>query len=161
MVSLRMLEIYVDGDACPVKAEIEKVAGRHNLHVHIVSNGGIRPRHHPLIHSVVVAEGADAADDWIADQIQSGDIAITADIPLAARCLAKGARVLRPNGEAFTKDNIGTALGMRELHRHLREVTGNQTYNAGFTAKDRSRFQNALENDIQAIRRAAREARPL
>ena len=150
-----MLEVYVDADACPVKAEIEKVAGRHNLHVHIVSNGGIRPCTHPLIHTIVVAEGADAADDWIADHIQAGDIAITADIPLAARCLAKGARVLRPTGEAFTKDNIGTALGMRELHRHLREATGNQTYNAGFTAKDRSRFLGALENDIQAIKRTA------
>jgi hypothetical protein len=150
-----MLEIYVDADACPVKAEVEKVAGRHGMHVHIVSNGGIRPRPHPLIHTVVVAEGADAADDWIADRIQTGDIAITADIPLAARCLAKGARVLRPNGEPFTKDNIGTALGMRELSRHLREVTGNQTYNAGFTPKDRSRFLNALENDIQAIKRSA------
>jgi uncharacterized protein YaiI (UPF0178 family) len=149
----RMLQIYVDADACPVKAEIEKVAERHNLHVHIVSNGGIRPRHHPLIHTIVVAEGADAADDWIADRIQPGDIAVTADIPLAARCLAKGARVLRPNGEPFTADNIGTALGMRELHRHHREVTGDQTYNAGFTAKDRSRFLNALENGIQAIKR--------
>jgi len=149
-----MPEIYVDADACPVKAEIEKVAGRHGLHVHIVSNGGIRPRHHPLIHTIVVAEGADAADNWIADRIRPGDIAITADIPLAARCLDKGARVLRPNGEAFTADNIGTALGMRELSRHLREVTGNQTFNAGFTPKDRSRFLGALENTIQAIRRS-------
>ena len=150
-----MTEIYVDADACPVKAEVEKVAGRHNLHVHVVSNGGIRPRHHPLIHTIVVPEGADAADNWIADHIQAGDIAITADIPLAARCLARGARVLRPNGERFTKDNIGTALGMRELHRHLREVTGNQTYNAGFTPRDRSRFLAALELDIQAIRRTS------
>ena len=150
-----MTEIYVDADACPVKAEVEKVAGRHNLHVHVVSNGGIRPRHHPLIHTIVVSEGADAADNWIADHIQPGDIAITADIPLAARCLARGARVLRPNGEPFTKDNIGTALGMRELHRHLREVTGNQTYNAGFTPRDRSRFLAALEHDIQAIRRTS------
>lgn len=150
-----MLEIYVDADACPVKAEIEKVAGRHGLHVHIVSNGGVRPRPHPLIHSVIVGAGADAADDWIADRIEAGDIAVTADIPLAARCLSKGARALRPNGDPFTQDNIGTALGMRELQRHLREASGNQTYNAGFTAKDRSRFLNALENDIQAIKRAA------
>lgn len=148
-----MPEIYVDADACPVKAEIEKVAGRHGLHVHIVSNGGIRPRHHPLIHSVVVAEGADAADDWIADHIEAGDIAVTADIPLAARCLAKGARVLRHNGDALTADNIGIALGMRDFQRHLREATGNQTYNAGFTARDRSRFMGALENTIQAVKR--------
>ncbi len=148
-----MLEIYVDADACPVKAEVEKVAGRHGLHVHIVSNGGIRPRPEPLIHSVVVAEGADAADDWIVDHIEAGDIAITADIPLASRCLSRGARVLRPNGEPFTPDNIGVALGMREFQRHLREVSGNPTHNAGFTARDRSRFLNALENDIQAIKR--------
>ena len=149
-----MLEIYVDADACPVKAEVEKVAGRHGLHVHIVSNGGIRPRPHPLIHSVIVGSGADAADDWIVDHIEAGDIAITADIPLAARCLEKGARVLRPNGEPFTPQNIGTALGMRDLHRHLREVSGNQTYNAGFTPKDRSRFLNTLENTIQAVKRS-------
>ena len=150
-----MLEIYVDADACPVKAEVEKVAGRHGFQVHIDSNGGIRPRPHPLIHTIVVAHGADAADDWIADRIQSGDIAITSDIPLAARCLCKGARVLRPNGEPFTSDNIGVAVGMREFQRHLREATGNQTYNAGFTPKDRSRFLNALENDIQAIKRTS------
>src|ERR1700742_3074885 len=113
-----MLEIYVDADACPVKAEVEKVAERHGLHVHIVSNGGIRPRPNPLIHSVIVGNGADAADDWIAEHIGAGDIAITADIPLASRCLANGARVLRPNGEAFTAQNIGTALGMRAFAQH-------------------------------------------
>jgi hypothetical protein len=150
-----MLEIYIDADACPVKAEVEKVAGRHGLHVHIVSNGGIRPRPNPLIHSVIVGDGADAADDWIADHIGVGDIAITADILLAARCLARGARVLKPNGEPFTQDNIGMAIGMREFQRHLREASGAPTYNAGFTPKDRSRFLNALENDIQASRRTA------
>ncbi len=149
-----MLEIYVDGDACPVKAEVEKVATRHGLVVHIVSNGGLRHRQSPLIRYVIVEQGADAADVWIADQIQTGDIAITADIPLAARCLAKGARILRPNGDAFTADNIGTALGMRELQRPLREVTGGPTFNAGFTARDRSSFLNALEHTIQAIKRA-------
>jgi len=151
-----MLDIYVDADACPVKAEVEKVAGRHNLNVFIVSNGGIRPRPHPLIQTIVVTDGADAADNWIADHIAAGDIAITSDIPLAARCLSKGARVLRPNGDAFTPDNIGTALGMREFQRHLREATGNPTRNAEFTPRDRSRFLAALENDIQAIKRAGR-----
>jgi hypothetical protein len=150
-----MLEIYVDADACPVKAEVEKVAGRHSLRVYIVSNGGIRPRPHPLIQTVVVADGADAADNWIVDHIQTDDIAITSDIPLASRCLTKGARVLRPNGEPFTPDNIGVAVGLREFQRHLREVSGNPTYNAEFGAKDRSRFLNALENDIQAIKRSA------
>jgi uncharacterized protein YaiI (UPF0178 family) len=154
-----MLEIYVDADACPVKTEVEKVAGRHGLHVHVVSNGGIRPRPSPLIHSVIVGDGADAADDWIAAHIEAGDVAVTADILLAARCIAKGARVLRPNGEAFTQDNIGVAIGMREFQRHLREASGTQTYNAGFTPKDRSRFLDALDRDIQAIKRTGQLAK--
>ncbi|HEX4534992.1 MAG TPA: YaiI/YqxD family protein [Rhizomicrobium sp.] len=148
-----MLEIFVDADACPVKAEVERVAGRHSLNVHIVSNGGLRPSANPLVHNVIVAAGADAADDWIAEHIGEGDIAITADIPLAARCLKNNAVALSPSGKPFTPDNIGMALGMRDLNRHLREATGNQTFNAGFTKEDRSRFLNALENAIQAIRR--------
>src|SRR5579872_1336010 len=111
-----MTAIFVDGDACPVRAEVEKVATRHGLPVTIVSNGGLRPSTNPLICHVMVAEGADAADDWIADHIGAGDIAVTADIPLAARCLEKGARVLGPNGKAFTQNNVGMALGMRELN---------------------------------------------
>jgi uncharacterized protein len=151
-----LLEIYVDADACPVKAEVERVAERHGLTVHIVSNGGIRPSRNPRIRHVVVAEGADAADDWIADHIGAGDIAITADIPLASRCLKKQARVLGPNGKPFTEAGIGMALGMRELSRHLREVTGGQTYHAGFAKEDRSRFLGALENEIQGIKRGGR-----
>lgn len=143
----------MDADACPVKAEVERVAGRHSLNVHIVSNGGLRPSANPLVHNVIVAAGADAADDWIAEHIGEGDIAITADIPLAARCLKNNAVALSPSGKPFTPDNIGMALGMRDLNRHLREATGNQTFNAGFTKEDRSRFLNALENAIQAIRR--------
>jgi uncharacterized protein len=150
---LPVLEIFVDADACPVKAEVEKVAARHGLDVHVVSNGGIRPSPDPRIHSVTVADGADAADDWIVDHIAAGDIAITADIPLASRCLKKGAAVLGPTGRPFTEAGIGMALGMRDLQRHLRESTGNQTFNAGFTRADRSRFLGALENEIQAIRR--------
>ena len=150
-----MLHIYVDGDACPVKAEVEKVAARHSLPVTIVSNGGLRPSANPLLRHVTVAEGADAADDWIALHIAAGDIAITADIPLAARCLDKGARVLGPNGKAFTPQTIGMALGMRELSRHLREVTGGQTHHAGFSKQDRSRFLSELENCIQALKRAS------
>jgi uncharacterized protein YaiI (UPF0178 family) len=149
-------QIYVDADACPVKAEIERVADRHGLIVHIVSNGGIRPSANPRVQTVVVAQGADAADDWIAGRIGPNDIAITADIPLASRCLEKGATVLGPTGKPFTEQSIGMALGMRELHRHLRESTpGGQTYNAGFTKQDRSQFLNALENAIQAIKRRA------
>lgn len=143
-----MTEIYVDADACPVKAEVERVAERHGLTVHIVSNGGIRPSRHPLIKTVVVAEGADAADDWIAERIGAADICITSDIPLASRCLKNGAAVLRPNGKPFDEASIGMALGMRDLHKHLRE-TGAQTFNAGFTKQDRSNFLNALETAIQ------------
>jgi uncharacterized protein YaiI (UPF0178 family) len=131
------------------------VAARHNLAVTIVSNGGLRPSANPRLRHVVVAEGADAADNWIADNIGPDDICITADIPLAARCLDEGARVLGPNGKLFTQDSIGMALGMRELSRHLRELTpGGQTRHAGFSKQDRSRFLGALENCIQAVKRA-------
>jgi uncharacterized protein YaiI (UPF0178 family) len=149
-----MLAIFVDGDACPVKAEVEKVAGRHGLSVTIVSNGGLRPSANPLMRHVTVAQGADAADDWIVDNIGANDICITADIPLASRCLDKGARVLGPNGKPFTPDNIGGALVSRELSRHLRELTpGGQTHHAGFGRQDRSRFLGELENTIQALKR--------
>jgi uncharacterized protein len=149
-----MTAIFVDGDACPVKAEVEKVAGRHGLPVTIVSNGGLRPSANALLRHVTVAEGADAADDWIAEHISAGDIAITADIPLAARCLDKGAEVLAPNGKAFTQQSIGMALGMRDLSRHLRELSGGETRHAGFSRQDRSRFLGELENCIAALKRA-------
>lgn len=148
-----MTEIYVDADACPVKAEIARVAERHKLVVHIVSNGGIRPSQDPLIKTVIVPEGADAADDWIADRITGADICITADIPLASRCLKKGATVLRHNGKAFDEASIGMALGMRDLHKHLRE-TGMQTFNTEFTKQDRSSFLNSLETAIQQKKRS-------
>jgi len=148
-----VLQIFVDGDACPVKSEIERLADRHDLIVHIVSNGGIRPSANPRIRHVTVAEDADAADDWIVERIESFDIAVTADIPLASRCLKKNASVLGPTGKIFSEQSIGMALGMRELKRHLREATGSQTYNASFTKRDRSQFLNALENEIQAIKR--------
>jgi len=150
-----MVDIYIDGDACPVKAEVERVAARHGLTVFLVSNGGLRPSANPLFRHVTVEDGPDAADDWIAEHIGANDIVITADIPLAARCLAKGARVLGPGGKPFTPDSIGMALGMRDLQRHLREATpGGQTYNASFGSKDRSRFLGALENEVQAAKRA-------
>jgi len=148
-----MVGIYVDGDACPVKAEVEKVAARHGVAVTIVSNGGLRPSANPLLKHVTVAEGPDAADDWIVEHIAAGDIAITADIPLASRCLDKGAKVLGPSGKPFTPEGIGMALGMRELSRHLREVSGGQTFHAGFSKQDRSRFLGELENCIQTLKR--------
>src|SRR6185503_12761824 len=108
-----LLDIYVDADACPVKAEVERVADRHQLTVTIVSNGGLRPSANPRIRNVTVAEGADAADNWIADHIEAFDIAVTADVPLASRCLKKNASVIGPSGKLFTEESIGIALGMR------------------------------------------------
>lgn len=148
-----MLDIYVDADACPVKLEIERVADRHGLTVYLVSNGGMRPSAHPRFHHVTVGGGADAADDWIAEHIATFDIAVTADVPLASRCLGKEASVIGPSGKLFTAENIGMALGMRDLHRHLREATGQQTLHSGFTRQDRSRFLAALENEIAAVKR--------
>jgi hypothetical protein len=148
-----VLEIFIDADACPVKQEVERVASRHELTVYLVSNGGMRPSAHPRFRHVTVTDGADAADDWIAEHIAAFDIAVTADVPLAARCLKKNASVIGPSGKLFAADTIGMALGMRELHRHLREATGEQILHAGFTKQDRSRFLGALENEIQAIKR--------
>jgi uncharacterized protein YaiI (UPF0178 family) len=148
-----LLQIFVDADACPVKDEVERVAGRHALEVFVVSNGGIRPSAHPRFHHITVAEGPDAADDWIAEHIEEFDIVVTADVPLAARCLRARASAIGPSGRLFTEESIGMALGMRELHRHLREATGQQTIHSNFSRQDRSRFLGELENEIQAIKR--------
>lgn len=148
-----LLEIFVDADACPVKDEVMRVAERHGLRVHLVSNRWLRGAEHPLINRVVVPQGADVADDWIAENIGPGDVAVTNDIPLAARCLDKGAKALRPNGKPFDESSIGMALAMRDLSAHLRE-TGEMTGGpAAFAKQDRSRFLNVLETTIQAIRR--------
>jgi uncharacterized protein YaiI (UPF0178 family) len=145
--------IYVDADACPVMDVAVRVAERHRLVVHFVSNAWMRLPEGPLIKRVVVPEGPDAADDWIASRIGKTDIAVTADIPLAARCLKAGARVIGPTGKPFTEANIGMALSMREFSRHLRETGESKGYNAGFTRADRSRFLQALEEAVQAIKR--------
>ena len=149
-----MTAIYVDADACPVKAEVMRVAERHGLHVTFVANAYMRLPEGELVHRVIVDEGADAADDWIAERIGPGDIAVTADIPLASRCLAAGARVIGPTGKPFTAASIGMALAMRDLARHLRETGESAGYNASFTRADRSRFLQAMEDAVQAIRRA-------
>jgi len=144
-------EIYVDADACPVKDEVIKVANRHELKTYMVSDGGIRPYPSPLVELVIVEQGADAADDWIAENISDGDIAITNDIPLAARCLEQGAQALKPNGEAFTENSIGMALATRELMQGLREsgeITGGPR---PFSKRDRSEFLNALEVVVQKL----------
>jgi hypothetical protein len=148
-----VLQIYVDGDACPVKGEVERVAIRHGLGVFLVSNGGIRPGVHPYFHYITVAEGPDATDDWIAEHIQEFDIVVTADVPLASRCLQRKASAIGPTGKRFMEETIGMALGMRELHRHLREATGQQTIHSAFTKQDRSRFLDALESEIRTSQR--------
>ena len=155
-----MVEIYVDADACPVKDEVLRVALRHRLKTYLVSDGGIRPSPSPLVELVIVAPGADAADDWIAGHIQGADICVTNDIPLAARCLEAGAWALKPNGEAFTEQGIGLALAGRELMQGLREageITGGPR---AFAKSDRSRFLDRLETTVQAARRQALPAGP-
>jgi len=149
----RTTEIFVDADACPVKDEVLRVAARHALRVHMVSGQGMRLPQSPLIRPVVVAEGPDAADDWIAANIGKGDIAVTSDIPLAARCLERGAAVLGAGGKPFKADNIGMALSMRELKSHLRETGEIRDGGPPFTKQDRSRFLQALEQAVQAAKR--------
>ncbi|MDJ0388311.1 YaiI/YqxD family protein [Roseomonas sp. E05] len=153
-------EIWIDADACPVREEVFRVAGRHSLVVHVVSNGarGIRLPEAPWIRRVLVPEGPDAADDWIAAHIRGQDVCITADIPLAARCLERGARALAPNGRLWTTDNIGSALAGREVARHLREIGANTRGPSAMGNADRSRFLSALENEVQAAMRGASTA---
>lgn len=145
--------IYVDADACPVKEEAAKVAARHRLVITFVSNGGLRPSRDPMVRHVVVPQGADAADDWIVENAAENDIAVTADVPLAARLVAKGVHVLGPTGRPFTPESIGMAVAMRDLKQHLRETGEIKGYNPGFSARDRSAFLSALD---QTVRRALR-----
>ena len=146
-----MTQLYIDADACPVRGEAVRVAERHGLKVFVVSNGGIRPDPHPLVETVIVPEGPDAADRWIAERIGPGDVCVTADVPLAARCIEAGARAIRPNGEAFTEANIGQALAMRDLMADLRAANPLGAGGGGkpFGRADRSRFLDALERLIR------------
>ena len=145
--------LYIDADACPVKDEAVKVAARHDLVVTFVSNGGLRPSRDPMVRHVVVPQGADAADDWIVDNAVANDVAVTADVPLAARLVDKGVHVLGPTGRPFTPETIGMAVAMRDLKQHLRETGEIKGYNPGFSPKDRSAFLSALD---QTVRRALR-----
>ncbi|MBB4064899.1 YaiI/YqxD family protein [Gellertiella hungarica] len=138
-------QIYVDADACPVKAEILKVAERHGLPVTFVANSGLRPSRDPMVRNIIVSAGFDAADNWIAEAVRPGDVAITADVPLAARCVAAGALVTGPTGRIFDEGNIGMASAMRDLSAHLRETGESKGYNAAFRPKDRSRFLETLD----------------
>lgn len=149
--------IWVDADACPVKAEVETVATRLRHQARMVSNGGIRPSANPLVEMVYVAAGPDEADKHIADGCGPGDVVITTDIPLAAKCVAAGARVLKPNGEPLTRANIGNVLATRDLMADLRAADPfRQGGGRAFTKADRSRFLDALD---RAVRAAEREFR--
>ncbi|MSO97875.1 MAG: YaiI/YqxD family protein [Rhodospirillaceae bacterium] len=151
-----MVAIFVDGDACPVKDETLRVAARHGVLVHLVSNTWLRGPADPLINRVVVTrDKLDAADDWIAEHVAANDIVITADIPLAARSVAKGATVLRPNGQPLDQNSIGMASAVRDLNTHLRDtgmITGGP---APFAKQDRSRYLDKLETLVRAAKAKA------
>ena len=150
------MALYIDADACPVKAEAEKVATRHRMQMYLVSNGGLRMSQNPLVEMVIVPDGPDVADMWIADRAGPGDVVVTGDIPLAAKCVEAGAQVLRHNGEAFTQANIGQQLAMRDLMTDLRAADPfRQGGGKAFSKADRSRFLDGLE---RALRAAARQA---
>jgi uncharacterized protein YaiI (UPF0178 family) len=149
-----MTILYIDADACPVKDEVYRVAERYRLEVFVVSNSWIRTPTVPRISSIVVDQGPDAADDWIAERAGAGDVVITADIPLAGRVLKAGAQALHPTGRPFTHDNIGAALASREVGEHLRSfgaITGGPK---PFTPADRSRFLQALDAVVVRARKA-------
>ena len=149
------MTLYIDADACPVKAEAERVATRHGLRVVLVSNGGLRPSRNPLVETVIVAQGADVADMWIAERAGPGDVVVTGDIPLAAKCVEAGAVVLKHDGEALTRANIGNVLATRDLMADLRAADPfRQGGGKGFTRADRSRFLDALERAVRAAGRS-------
>lgn len=144
--------IYVDADACPVKAEVERVATRHKVQVFVVSNGGLRPSDNPLVETIIVPDGPDVADIWIAERAGIGDVVITSDIPLAARVVDSGAEVLKPNGEALTAANVKEALAMRDLMTDLRSADPfRQGGGKAFSRADRSRFLDALERVLRRV----------
>lgn len=148
-----MIRIFIDADACPVKDEIYKVAGRHKLTTYVVSNSWMRLPQSLLIEQVVVDDGFDAADDWIVENTGEGDIVVTSDIPLADRSLKKGSVVMGPTGRPFDERSIGMSLAMRDLNAHLRQTGEISGHNAAFSKKDRSQFLNNLENAIQKLKK--------
>ena len=150
---LDLSRVFVDADGCPVKEEIYRVARRHGLEVVLVSNSWMRVPQESWIELIVVGGDLDAADDWIVENVTETDVVVSADIPLASRCLEKGTRVIGHRGRAFTVDNIGDALANRELLSQLREV-GNVTGGpAAFGKRDRSRFLEGFEEILRSIHR--------
>lgn len=148
-----MVAVFVDADACPVKDEAARVAERHGLVITYVANFGLRPSRDPMVRTVMVPQGADAADDWIVENSAPGDVVVTADIPLASRILAKGGAAIGPTGKLFTTDSIGMALAMRDLNQHLRETGESRGFNAAFSAKDRSNFLQQFDALVQRAKR--------
>jgi uncharacterized protein YaiI (UPF0178 family) len=146
--------IYVDADACPVKAEVYRVAERHRVKVHVVANSFLMVPPSPLIERVIVGAGFDAADDWIAERARRGAVVVTADIPLASRCLKSGADVIGPTGRPFTESSIGMALATRSLMEDLRAMGEASGGPKPFSAKDRSSFLSALDVAIVRLKRA-------
>jgi uncharacterized protein YaiI (UPF0178 family) len=144
-----MTALYIDADACPVKEEAERVASRHKIKLFMVCNGGLRPSQSPWVEMVFVPDGPDVADMWIADRAKRGDVVVTGDIPLAAKCIEAGARVLRHNGEIFTPANIGNILATRDLMTDLRAADPfRQGGGKAFSKTDRSRFLSALDTEL-------------
>ena len=148
-----MLDIFVDADGCPVKKEVYGVAKRYGLKVSVVSNSRMRIPQEDWVELIVVDGQFDAADDWIVEHARENDIVVSGDIPLASRCLKKGALVLGPTGRVFTEDNIGEALASREILSHLRQLGTMTGGPAPFSSRDRSRFLQRLDATIQAARR--------
>lgn len=144
--------LYLDGDACPVKEEACRVAARYGLAVFIVSNQGTRQNFGAHVKGIMVGAEFDAADNWIVEHCSAGDIVVTSDIQLAARCLQQGAHALSPSGKPFTADNIGSALAMRELSAYLREAGEIKGHNPNFTRQDRSQFLQALDRIMQGMK---------
>ncbi|GJD97162.1 YaiI/YqxD family protein [Methylobacterium iners] len=146
--------IYVDADACPVKDETYRVAARHGLHVYVVANSFMNLPREPWIERVVVSDGFDAADDWIAERAARGAVVITADVPLASRCVKAGAEVLAPTGKPFSESGIGLALATRNLMQDLREAGAITGGPKPFSARDRSAYLGALDRTIMRLKRA-------
>ena len=149
-----MTTLYVDGDACPVKEEISRVAARYTLPVFIVSNQGLRHHLGTHVQGILAGTEFDAADNWIVAHLVADDIVVTSDIQFAARCLEKSARALSPTGKIFSADNIGSALAMRELGAYLREAGEIKGHNPSFTKQDRAQFLQALDQVIQTLKPA-------
>lgn len=148
-----MLHIYVDADACPVKDEVYRVAKRYRLRVTVVSNSWMRTPDEDWVALEVVGKGADVADDWIAEAVEEDDVVVTGDIPLAARCIDAGAKVLGLRGRPFTEENVSNALATRNLLKDLRDQGIMSGGPSGFRKQDRSQFLQGLDQIIQEIRR--------